>query len=446
MTDTYDLLRQSEQFRQRVATMEMQATGVLGAAYADVLTQLEGRLDALERRIAERQAAGEPFSPSWLFQQDRYREMIRQTRQLMTQYGQTTATVTTAAQQAAVRAALVDAGRQVAAVAGGSGETSQMVAGWAAVPDRTVQSMVGALQESTPLGELLSEFGPDAVADVNRALVRGVGLGLGASDMTRAVVAALGISRARAESIVRTESMRAARTATLAAYKESGVVQGWRWSASLSARTCSACLSRHGNVYPLDVPMQSHQQCRCSASPWLGNDRDVPWESGEEWLARQSKSVQETVLGKEGASLFSGGQLRLSDYERVTPNARWGESVTSGGTAWAKRQAAKAGRPVAGSGRQPQWKPAMSRDEADRWAANSVLQAPLYHGTSSAASARSISENGFDLSIRTNGRAYGDGVLDWVRDGRGHVCEALEIRRDYVATACQCPECSHYPR
>jgi hypothetical protein len=197
------------------------------------------------------------------------------------------------------------------------------------------------------------------------------------------------------------------------------VVSGWRWSASLSLRTCAACLSRHGKVYPLSKVMDRHVNCRCSMSPYLGNGEDVEWESGEKWLKRQSPAVQNNILGKEGGSLFRSGDVLLSDFERVTRSSVWGDSVGDGGVAWAKRQASKrsmaarfAERKAAAEQKAmqaPAWKPSMTRAEAERWAADSALKQPYYHMTDGV-NVPSLVEQGFNLQYRSFGRVWGDGV------------------------------------
>jgi SPP1 gp7 family putative phage head morphogenesis protein len=365
-TAVSDLQRETDAFRQRLIAMDRQASAVLSQSFAQVLDGLEPRLQSLERQIAQRLAAGETVSADWLFKQDRYRTLIRETNQLMTQYGAVTQTVTTAAQQAAVRASLAEAGRELMAVSGGS-DIAQLAAGWAAIPEQSVINMVGALQASTPLGQLFAGFGPDAVKDVNRALVQGLALGLNPRETARSVRSALNISRARAETIVRTETLRAANKSMIAAFEESGVVKGWRWSASLSPRTCVACLSRHGKVYPLSKAMDRHVNCRCSASPWIGDGSDVEWESGSDWLKRQPPSLQDTVLGREGGSLFRSGNLLLDDFERVTTSRAWGPSVSDGGVQWAKRQAAAAGRSGGGTATSPLARTFDTNRDAAQW-------------------------------------------------------------------------------
>jgi hypothetical protein len=89
---------------------------------------------------------------------------------------------------------------------------------------------------------------------------------------------------------------------------------------------------------------------------------------------------------------------------------------------------------VAG-GDRPAWKPVMTSTEADRWAANSIFPAPVFHVTTEGAAA-AIRRTGFDLSERRWGRVWGIGIyaatdaatLDIYRTIAGPNCEVLELR------------------
>jgi len=211
-----------------------------------------------------------------------------------------------------------------------------------AFPDETIARLAGALQENTPLDRTIRSYAGDAAREVRNALVRGLALG-DSADMTTRVIAALGVTRARAAALVRTEMLRASRGAAIAAYKESGVVAGWRWSASLSDRTCPACLSLSGEVFSLDTPMASHVNCRCAAVPWSPKWHE-PWQAGDDWLKGQDIETQETVLGVQGAADFRAGNLRLRDFRQLTRDAKWGDSYQPRGVEYARKAAGKAGR------------------------------------------------------------------------------------------------------
>lgn len=337
------LQRQTDAFRQKVIAMEAESTRLLSATYADALKVLEPRIVALSGQIAAAQAAGETVNVSWLFQQERYQELRRQLITLMDQYSATTKVIATEAQKVIVRESLQHAGQTLLSVSGGSGEELATLArGWAAVPDSTIIEMVGTMQSGTPLDATIQSYGVDAVKDVQQALTRGLALGDSAQMTTRAL-RALGITRARAESLVRTETLRAARAATAAAYEQSGVVKMVKWSASLSASTCGFCLSRHGKLFPLGTVMATHSNCRCAWTPsspaW-----DEPWQSGESWLKEQPLTVQQDILGKLGAADFNAGNLQLADFEKTGFDKDWGPTGHFGGVEWARKQATKAGR------------------------------------------------------------------------------------------------------
>lgn len=324
-------------FRLRLLRHEAAASQALSIAYADVLAALDGQIIAVSELIADARASGITPSPSWLFQQERYLELRRQTIAAMERYAAQTQQVATASQQAVVRASIQQAGQLLAPVSGGSGGAlAQMVSGWAQLPEQSIANMVGALQQGTPLSRSLTRYGPDAVARVTETLVRGMSLGWGADETARQLRSQLNITRASSESLVRTSTMHASRSAMIAAYQESGVVRGWRWTASLSERTCSSCLSKHGKVYSLSTPMASHRSCRCVASPVLAGDTDVDGESGDAWLKRQPMDAQERVLGKQGAAAYRAGEVELDDFSRLVDDPVYGKVWADGGIGWAR--------------------------------------------------------------------------------------------------------------
>lgn len=338
------LQRQTDAFRAKVLAMESESTRLLSQTYADALTVLEPRILALSKQIEEARANGQEPGISWLFQQERYQELRRQLLTLMDQYGEATKLITTEAQKVIVRESLQHAGQTLLSVSGGSGEEIATLArGWASVPDESIINLVGAMQSGTPVDAVIQSYGVDAVQDVQQALTRGLALG-DSAQMTTQVIRALGVTRARAESLVRTETMRAARSATAAAYEQSGVVTKLRWSASLSERTCGFCLSRHGKLFPLGTTMATHPACRCSWSPYLGKGLSDQWQSGESWLKEQPLTVQQDILGKLGAADFNAGNLQLADFERTGFDKDWGPTGYFGGVGHARQVATRDGR------------------------------------------------------------------------------------------------------
>jgi len=84
--------------------------------------------------------------------------------------------------------------------------------------------------------------------------------------------------------------------------------ESWRWVASLDGSTCSSCVAKHGQVFPVTVNMESHRGCRCVAEPVRPGENA---ETGADWLRRQPEATQRTVLGIDGAERWRAGAFDL---------------------------------------------------------------------------------------------------------------------------------------
>lgn len=137
-----------------------------------------------------------------------------------------------------------------------------------------------------------SEFASKASAIVEMSLTQGWGVGKAAGLMRRE----LGITKGKAEQIVRTESISALDSATRENYSRNGIDLVQR-VATVDSRVCPYCAARAGNVYPLDkAPAAIHPNDRCYNMPF---SRD--WlEEGlidTEWMAEHRKGVIELAGG-----------------------------------------------------------------------------------------------------------------------------------------------------
>jgi hypothetical protein len=100
--------------------------------------------------------------------------------------------------------------------------------------------------------------------------------------------------------------------------------------------------------------------------------------------------------------------------------------------------------PTGGGGQvaKSEWKPSMSRAEANEWAKGSKYTATVFHATSSE-NAANISNSGFDLSKRGYGRVWGDGVyvaLDkqseafWIRPDTVSLNLKIKLNNPFVSS------------
>jgi hypothetical protein len=138
--------------------------------------------------------------------------------------------------------------------------------------------------------------------------------------------------------IARTEQLRAFREATFQNYnRNSDIVKGWTWSASLDDRCCLCCWSMHGSVHPLSERLSDHIAGRCVASPITKSWADLGYSgiadtnpkipTGEERFNKLSEAKQLEIMGEKRYELYKDGKLAFADMASFVDNPTWGRSV-----------------------------------------------------------------------------------------------------------------------
>lgn len=208
---------------------------------------------------------------------------------------------------------------------------------WARAPISAVTQLVGGLGHDSPLVRLLDQIAPDTGRRVREALVSGMLSGKNPRATARVLRQEIGLPAVRAETIARTETLRAFRGASLASYQANDdIVRGFKRVAAHSNRTCPACLALDGKEQKTDQLLAVHPNDRCAVVPVtrsfreLGIDapeapRSQP-ETGAQWLARQPQDVLVEILGKGGAAAYQSG-VPLSRFAVVHNDPTWGPSV-----------------------------------------------------------------------------------------------------------------------
>lgn len=253
-----------------------------------------------------------------------------------------------------------------------------------------VEYIVGALQDGSPLKDLMDSLPQHGAARFRQEIIRGVALGRSPTETARRVAGALGGNLSRAIIISRTETLRAYRSVTQEGYRRnSAVVRGWVWSSSADTRTCPVCWAMDGTFHTLDEPFASHPACRCSIVPrtrtWAEMgipgvpDTGPSIESGEAKFAALDDRAKLAILGPAKFQAYSAGAIRLQDLVGVSESAAWGpgrfeRSLSSIlGTSSAARFSMSRG---AGSVSRPAAKPAAARAKKSPTAAGGGSKPP----------------------------------------------------------------------
>jgi len=200
---------------------------------------------------------------------------------------------------------------------------------------QAVETMAGFTANGAPLRRLLSGVQAGAVEGLRQALVRSAALGrnprVTAGELMRLANQgmrdglALGLNRALC--IARTEQLRTYREATLANYRATGLVRGYKRLCAHDQRVCAACLFDEGAFYGLDMPFVEHPNGRCTSVPVVRGLAEVRWLGNEEWFVRQEEGVQRAILGGRYFDAWRAGRFGLRQLVAFVEDATWGRSL-----------------------------------------------------------------------------------------------------------------------
>lgn len=319
-----EIHEQAEAFKAALLKRERAAAVRMVKAYGRVWLRLKSQIDALTKQIEDARARGEFVNPAWLQRQNRYFALLRQVTEEVTKFADLAERQITAMQRAAVNAGRNDSKKLLLTAA----ESAPGIeASFDRISPSAVENIVGFLGNGSPLKTMLDELPRNAGRQVANALVEAVTLGRGPRATASRIRAAMGGDLARALKISRTETLRAYRETTHQTYRANAdVLEGWYWLASLSSRTCPACIALNGTFHPLTERQASHVNCRCSSIPGL-KGQPPPIEHGERWFEKQSVTTQRDILGSEAAfQAFKAGKISLTDLVGRRDDPRWGAS------------------------------------------------------------------------------------------------------------------------
>ena len=294
-------------------------------------------LEALEGRIAEREANGEPPSETILWMRQRIIDNINELGRNLQAFADEGTQITTDGQTEAAKLANDATAGLVETAAGKKPAGVTLGTSWTNLPDEQLQAFVGFAGDGSPLAELFNKIPQVTTNAMEMALVQGISLGEGPRTVARRVRRAADIGRQRAETIARTEMIRSAREAQRQLYTQNPAVQGYRRQATQDARVCLACLALSGTLQATDTIMPSHPNCRCVMVPatmsWaeITGDDSIPdtrppVATPERILAGLSESDKLAIMGASRYALYAEG-LPLSDMVTVVPNADWGPTT-----------------------------------------------------------------------------------------------------------------------
>jgi hypothetical protein len=306
--------------RDELLAREHRAVRRILRAYAAAERAVEAEIRRFQDKQAQALIAGMPMSPSWLYQEARLENILREIRMRIDEFSRDAYEFAVAARDDAYRLGAVHAVKLAAVQVYGD------VAGLAA---GALEAGQAAMAAGSPLRALFDDLGPAAAQSARRLFAEAAALGWNprrTGDELAREIERLG--RDRAVLIARTEAIRAYRIANREVYLANrGAVAGWRWTAAKTPATCALCLAMDGEVFPVTEVLQSHPACRCAMVPVPGTDFGGPeMQTGEEYFRQLPPREQDRILGRTKAEMYRAGELTLRDNVRWEEDPLWGRA------------------------------------------------------------------------------------------------------------------------
>lgn len=328
---------QAARFDAELAARQQAAADQMLAAWSQSYQNVLVEIDRFNAKVAAALAAGDPVSPAWAYQKGRLKALLDTTRQEVGRYATDASQAAVAAQAAAVNAAQRESAQltQTAMTQQGIEATLRTTD-----PRALIQQAVGFTGDGTVLAEHLAKtLTPETVDGVRATVVKGLALGKGQDWMARELTRNFALAHTRAETIMRTETLRAYREVSRATYEaNTDVLEGWTWQAHLDARTCIACAVMDGTLHPVTDTLDGHPRCRCAMLP-----RTKSWEdlgvpgladtrpkvpAGRDWIEAQPESVQRAMMGPAKFDAWKRGDITLDDMVAQHHSDDWGTMRT----------------------------------------------------------------------------------------------------------------------
>ena len=198
----------------------------------------------------------------------------------------------------------------------------------ATLPKNAIISMLGFLQEDSPLWKRLSLLGPENARKVADSLLEAVAFGYNPAKTAKMFENLMGGGLTDAMRMSRTAQAYASREASRAMYiANEDVVSGWVWYSSLDTDTCMACAAEHGTFHENSETMAGHYNCRCVDIPVVkGYDDKI--QTGEDWFKGLSEKEQRDMMGKQTFDVWQAGGFEFKDFISHKHDEVYGEMLT----------------------------------------------------------------------------------------------------------------------
>lgn len=306
----------------------------MAAAYSRIIDSL---LPKFDKALAE--AAADPSNQNAAFKVQRFGSLLRQADEAWASYADLTTETLSDAQRRAVRAAnQLSANTIQSKLVDGP---ATMAKSYDYLPKSAITEIVGMLSDGSPLNTLTNAIAGNMGRATRSLLLTGLATGVNPRVTSREIRKLFDAERHRIDTIVRTETLRAAREgARKNMLNNADVVKGWQWYSRRDKRTCAVCFAQHGTMYELKTKMATHPNCRCMMVPvtktWeelgfrnIPNPENPAFTTSSADMLKNDPALCRSALGKGGCFAFQQGIIPLDKFVTDTYSPKWGYGRTT---------------------------------------------------------------------------------------------------------------------
>lgn len=316
-----DAVAIATQFRNELQAQNASAMDELTTRWHMVEAALKAEIEALAFQLSHAKADGQTVSESQLYANERYHALLVQLQRELAKYNADAAAIIQAQQLSFASMGAKQATAWLRYSGAIQGSFNQLGSG-------AFENIAALARAGNPLADLLSNAYPATAQAITDALLKGLALGTHPRTTARMMVTdGLTTSLNHALLLTRDQSIRASRLAALQQYHTSGLVVAYKRLAARQRRTCLACLALDGTVYPTNVMMPLHPQCRCTLLPILRSREPLAMPTAKQWFLQQDTATQRSMLGPGRYALWQKGVFQFEDLATVHSGGVWGATT-----------------------------------------------------------------------------------------------------------------------
>lgn len=330
-----ELTKSIDEFYSQLDQLDSKATKAMATAYSRTIDTLIPKFD---KALAE--IAADPTNINAAFKMQRLGSLLKQSREAWGEYADATATALTTAQEAAANAGAKISGRLITQSL--TNGPVPLRGGFDYLPKSALKELIGSLSDGSPLRTLTDAVAGNMATSMNRLILTGLTTGVNPRETSRQIGQLFSAERNRLDTIVRTETLRAAREGSRKnMLNNTDVVKGWQWYSRRDRRTCAVCFAMHGEMFELKTRMATHPNCRCTMIPvtktWqeLGFSHAVPNDVNPAFTVASADMLKadaglcRSALGRGGCLGFKNDLLPLDRFVNNTYHPQWGYGRTT---------------------------------------------------------------------------------------------------------------------